>query len=1044
MAALVLGAVGAGIGNAIGGTFLGMSAAGIGWMVGSTLGNLIGQKGQNVQGARMGDLSVQASTYGAAIPIVHGAHRVAGNVIWSTPKREVATTTEVGGKGGPSVSQTTYSYNVDIAVALCAGTMAAVRRIWFNGKVIYDASESADAAAIVASQTRSTAFRFYPGDEAQLPDPAIEAQKGVGNAPAYRGTCYVVFEQLDCPNGQIPQMHFEVLSAAIESVNKQEFTAIPVDAGTLSASVMPGSITQFATGSAIVGLVRQGFLGSHRKLGYIDAARPLSFAAVAVSGLSRPHCVRRYVVGDAYHLEIIDAQTGAVRELGQVPLPMTIELACSQDGQSVCLVGRYDGQAMLADGGAGAAAIDAHGGGNGFCLSDGVVYNSYVEGSQLMLRTYSASTGQTQDTMAGPTNAVWASNPITLVYRSEEGLFVFVRASRTNPSGLAHVYRVDGSTWTLLCSDADPGLCSAVSSWYCKPTHCIIGPIYSGGATAAYTVVHFNAIQAQTVPLADIVLDYTQRAGLAPASVDVAPLSASVHGVALTRLTSAREALQPLLAAYFVDVTESSGKLRFEHRYDRTSVATIGWDDLGAGSQAAQPDDLALERQQDAELPRSMAINFLNIAADYQAATETARRQLAPSANDQSLDLTIATTADHAAAVAQGLLTTAWIERDRRSFSLPRKWSWLDPGDFVDVQTADGTTVSGRIVRLQDDGITIAGDLVCVQAAYLGATATGASPDAGQTGPAPLASSEAVLLDLPPLRQQDDDAGLYAAALPAGGTWSGALVYTGASSASLQSAGAVYSAVSIGYATSVLPVWVSGCMDQSSSVTVQMVRGELHSAARDAVLDNAANVALLGGELLQYMHAQDLGGGLYRLSGLLRGIRGTEHATATHTIGERFVLLAPASLARAALDPSAIGSVRQWRAVTIGQPIGQAPFVEQASTGQGVKPFAPVNLRRSGTGDIALTWDRRSRALQTFPANGVDVPLMEAAQAYECDIFADASFATVLRTIASSDPAVTYTLAQQTQDFGAPPATVSVRIYQIGRAGRGHPLQGTV
>jgi len=58
-------------------------------------------------------------------------------------------------------------------------------------------------------------MRVYPGDETQLPDPAIVAQEGE-DAPAYRGTAYVVLEALalDRWGNRVPQLSFEVTRRA--------------------------------------------------------------------------------------------------------------------------------------------------------------------------------------------------------------------------------------------------------------------------------------------------------------------------------------------------------------------------------------------------------------------------------------------------------------------------------------------------------------------------------------------------------------------------------------------------------------------------------------------------------------------------------------------------------------------------------------------------------------------------------------------------------------------------------------------------------------
>ncbi|HEY0282649.1 MAG TPA: glycoside hydrolase/phage tail family protein, partial [Rhizomicrobium sp.] len=55
--------------------------------------------------------------------------------------------------------------------------------------------------------------RFYPGDETQLPDPLIEEVEGA--APAYRGLCYLVFEDMALADfgNRIPQLQFEIVRA---------------------------------------------------------------------------------------------------------------------------------------------------------------------------------------------------------------------------------------------------------------------------------------------------------------------------------------------------------------------------------------------------------------------------------------------------------------------------------------------------------------------------------------------------------------------------------------------------------------------------------------------------------------------------------------------------------------------------------------------------------------------------------------------------------------------------------------------------------------
>jgi hypothetical protein len=187
----------------------------------------------NLQGPRMGDLKVQSSTYGNAIPIVYGSIRLAGNMIWSTPIIETAhvTSQESGGKGfggSQTVNNTNYTYSQSFAIALCEGEIIGVRKIWANGEIIYNVADDADIHTLAASNANTAGIRFYTGSETQLPDARIQADVGAANCPAYRGLAYVVFEDLQLADygNRTPNLEFEVIGAgAITSSPWVQLTA---------------------------------------------------------------------------------------------------------------------------------------------------------------------------------------------------------------------------------------------------------------------------------------------------------------------------------------------------------------------------------------------------------------------------------------------------------------------------------------------------------------------------------------------------------------------------------------------------------------------------------------------------------------------------------------------------------------------------------------------------------------------------------------------------------------------------------------------------
>ena len=207
MATLVLGAAGAAIGGSIGGAILGVSAATIGGFIGSTIGSVVDSwiisslaPTQRIEGARLDTLRITSATEGAVIPRLYGRMRMGGNIIWATDFREeTKTTTQGGGKGGGGgkVKTTEYLYYASFAVALCEGPITGIGRIWADGKPM-------DLSGVT--------WRWYPGDEAQTADPFIAARMGAASTPAYRGTAYVVFEELALSTygNRLPQLSFEV------------------------------------------------------------------------------------------------------------------------------------------------------------------------------------------------------------------------------------------------------------------------------------------------------------------------------------------------------------------------------------------------------------------------------------------------------------------------------------------------------------------------------------------------------------------------------------------------------------------------------------------------------------------------------------------------------------------------------------------------------------------------------------------------------------------------------------------------------------------
>jgi hypothetical protein len=82
-------------------------------------------------------LRVQTSSYGQVIPILYGQNRIAARLIWAGDFSSIphTSTTKVGGKGlgsggGNAISNTTYTYQTAVAMALCQGPILNLHNVW--------------------------------------------------------------------------------------------------------------------------------------------------------------------------------------------------------------------------------------------------------------------------------------------------------------------------------------------------------------------------------------------------------------------------------------------------------------------------------------------------------------------------------------------------------------------------------------------------------------------------------------------------------------------------------------------------------------------------------------------------------------------------------------------------------------------------------------------------------------------------------------------------------------------------------------------------
>lgn len=537
--------------------------------------------------------------------------------------------------------------------------------------------------------------------------------------------------------------------------------------------------------------------------------------------------------------------------------------------------------------------------------------------------------------------------------------------------------------------------------------------------------------------LAAIVAELCARAGLDAEDVDVTRLYGQVDGFVLTRQQTVRQSIEQLQGGYFFDAVESDHTLKFVMRGGESAQSIAVGDLLPMGSGDTKS-LVTITRAQEVELPQQVSVVYLNRHALYQPGHQIAQRQSTSSQEKVSISLPIVMEASQAQQVADVSLFTGWMGRTQFACELPPKYMGLEPTDIITVNDGDAEhvirithTMLGAGNRLRVNGVA---EDVSTYAAY----ADVVEEVVEVVPPAEVAETHLSFLDIPAL--PGDDAGqgvLRVAAAPLSTNWDGAVIYRSADGGQNYNriATATEAAIS-GQAVTVLGDANLAFFDEQSTVTVNLLAGgELFNASELAVL-NGANAALLGDEIIQFKTATLVASGQYALSGLLRGRMGSEWAMASHSVGERFVLL-DNRLAQSTVGSGLIGLSRDYKGVSVGKTLGQTTAQSFTYSGVALKPYAPVWVTgmRDGSENLTISWVRRTR-LDGQWRDGVDVPLNEESEAYEVEILDGSD---VVRTISVNTPTASYSATKQTSDFGSPQSSISVRVYQLSAVvGRGY------
>lgn len=486
------------------------------------------------------------------------------------------------------------------------------------------------------------------------------------------------------------------------------------------------------------------------------------------------------------------------------------------------------------------------------------------------------------------------------------------------------------------------------------------------------------------------------------------------------------EALEPLLQ--FIDADRPAGAMHWMvGRGEGAEVALLPADPA---------DDAAPPRSETrypaaGQLPTHIAISSFDPARDHQMAVQQCRV-----AGGRGSATHIAIPAALSAGASKALATELAMEMNAaaRSSDWPTGFAALaiQPGTQVRLGAAaaprmiEQRRIEGAAVHLTlrtVRGPSVAsvaaegGRALAARDAMIGAS-VGALFDLPHSGDAPMETARLVL-----------------AAAGTGAGWrSAAVELTPQPGALPVPLGSVGPMAVMGSVESVTGNGTTQMVDHASTIIVNLLHeAMLLSNANDADVLGGTNLAMAGGELLQFGRAQPLGNGRWALSRLLRGRLGTEDAVAALGPGAPFALIDDPALLPIPAQ-SGFGDVVPGGQVSLtGMADAMPVVVPITQIGRAVRPLTVTHMggEWQADGGLRLHWVRRSRGGFSW-ADGRDAPLDTPDERYTVGLSAGAVRQNVPVTTAELALSAAEVAALRASALAAGGAELAVQIVQQG------------
>jgi len=442
--------------------------------------------------------------------------------------------------------------------------------------------------------------------------------------------------------------------------------------------------------------------------------------------------------------------------------------------------------------------------------------------------------------------------------------------------------------------------------------------------------------------------------------------------------------------------------------------------------------------------PRQIALRYNDPSRDYLIGLQNAFRP-APGDKVTRLDFPATLSSNTARILSEENLWATYFERSSATLHVRRGVENIGPGTTIELTDRAGHVMDWRVREWEMKDGAIELRLTALPQA-IGILAQ--QSEAGQiVNPADQTSGTTILelVDLPflleSLLRPSNRPAMVAVASSADAAWRPAPLFrSDIGGQAMVPLGSSAPAAIMGRTQTSLEPATAQLRDNRNHVDVMLFNETMQLADADpAGLINGRNLAMIGDEIVQFSRAEPIAetsaslspvANRYRLSGLLRGLGGTESEITRHETGDRFILLDSDSLQT--IDVPNDSAAQSLEIMALGRGDSEPVSARSRYAGRAITPWSPVHGRteRRVDGAIELRWTRRSRAGLAWPDH-VETPLAEEQERYRL-ILADPEQTTTLLEEDVDQPQYTLSavLLEMFRDNGI--TAMSASIQQVG------------